>query len=77
MPTHREPEGERLLKCLINRAPAVDLNNFETFPTYSGVLAALRLDDIGRTPGQSLEIQGLWNLAHWIFERGFQESPAS
>lgn len=70
MPTQLEPEGERLLKYLINRAPAVDLNNFETFPTYSGVLAALKLDDIGRTPGQSLDIQGMGNLAYWAFDRG-------
>jgi hypothetical protein len=70
MPTTLEPEGERLLKYLTDRASTIDLNNFDTFPTYSGTLAALDLDDIGRTPGQSLDIQGMSNLAYWVFDRG-------
>lgn len=71
MPTTLAPEGIRLLEYLVSRASDVDVHNLNTFPNYSGAHQALGLEIIGRTWGDSLDLQGMSVLATWAFENGF------
>ena len=59
MPLTLDTEGANLLEYLVRIVPLVDPSNLNTFPTYSGVHAALGLQMAGRTWGDSLDRQGM------------------
>ncbi len=47
------------------------MSDLGTFPTYMSVHEALALGQIGKTWGDSLDRQGMSNLAVWAFENGY------
>lgn len=60
-------EGKRLLAYLASRLTAGDPFDPRTFPTYSDAHAALGLQQIGKDVGKSLQLQGLNDLAGFLF----------
>ncbi len=71
MPLTLDTEGANLLEYLVRIVPLVDPSNLNTFPTYSGVHAALGLQMAGRTWGDSLDRQGMGSLANWAKDAGY------
>jgi len=71
MPLTLDTEGANLLEYLVRIVPLVDPSNLDTFPTYSGVHAALGLQMAGRTWGDSLDRQGMGSLANWAKDAGY------
>ena len=72
MATTLDPQGVRLLEYMLKASPRVDPNNLTTFPTaYMEIHEALGLEMIGRTWGDSLDLQGMSSLAGWALENGF------
>lgn len=71
MPTTLDAEGARLLEYLLRVAPRISMTNLDSFPSYSTVHDALRLEHIGRTLGDSLDLQGMASLALWAFEHNY------
>lgn len=70
MPPLLSTDGKRLLEYLIQVAGKVDPNDLATFPTYSGIHAALGLPMNGRTWGDSLDRQGMSDVAGWAVASG-------
>ncbi len=70
MPPSLSKEGERLLEYLIQVAPRINPDDLATFPTYSGVHTALGLPMHGRTWGDSLDRQGMGDVAGWAASLG-------
>ena len=71
MPTNLDAAGLRILDYLVRIAPRVDPKALSRFPTYSAVPDALGLDMIGRTWGDSLDRQGMGQVAQWAHENGY------
>ena len=71
MPLNLDSDGLRMLKYLLSVAPNVDPSTLKGFPTYSGVHAVLKLPLAGKTYGDSLDNQGMGNLAHWARDNGY------
>jgi 5-methylcytosine-specific restriction endonuclease McrA len=68
MPTNLDAAGLRILHYLVRIAPSIDLQTHSGFPTYSNVHNALGLQMIGRTWGDSLDRQGMGQVAEWAKE---------
>ena len=66
-----DAEGRRMLDYLIRIAPEVDPESLSGFRTYSVVHAALGLPMVGRTWGDSLDRQGMGQVATWAHENGY------
>lgn len=66
------PDAERLLTFLVGciKAGNVVVGQPETYLPYSLVHDALNLEMHGNTVGQSLEYQGMRELAEWLHETG-------
>jgi len=71
MPLNLDAEGLRLLDYLVRIAPSVDPETLSGFPTYSAVHSALGLEMVGRTWGDSLDRQGMGQVAEWANENGY------
>jgi hypothetical protein len=71
MATTLDHQGARLLQYMLKASSRVDPDNLTTFPTYMGIHEALGLEMIGRTWGDSLDLQGMTSLAGWALENGF------
>src|ERR1700761_2460589 len=71
MPLSLDAEGRRILDYLIRIAPDVDPESLSGFPTYSAVHTALGLEMVGRTWGDSLDRQGMGQVADWAHENGY------
>ncbi|UFS69483.1 HNH endonuclease [Geomonas sp. RF6] len=67
------PEAKSLLNYLVSQLKAgyVKPGKPETYLSYSNVHNALGLSMRGQTVGQSLEHQGMRELAEWIYEKGY------
>ncbi len=68
--TQLSPEGKRLLAYVAGKLKIADPSDPRTFPTYSDAHAALGLQQIGKDVGQSLQLQGLNNLAGFVVANG-------
>ena len=77
MPYALEPGALRLLNYLLSVAPNVNPTMLKGFPTYSGIHAVLGLPLAGRNYGDSLDNQGMGDLAHWARDNGFPAIRAS
>jgi hypothetical protein len=71
MPLSLNAQGRRMLNYLARIAPDVDPASLSGFPTYSAVHAALGLQMVGRTWGDSLDRQGMGQVANWAHENGY------
>lgn len=71
MPLSLDAEGRRILDYLISIAPEVDPESLSGFPTYSAVHTALGLEKVGRTWGDSLDRQGMGQVADWAQKNGY------
>jgi hypothetical protein len=71
MPLSLDAEGSRMLEYLVRIAPTVDPENLSGFPTYSAVHSVLGLEMVGRTWGDSLDRQGMGQVANWAHENGY------
>ncbi len=71
MATSLNEEGRRLLAFLRARFTRISVSDLATFPTYMSVHEGLALGQIGKTWGESLDRQGMSNLAVWAFENDY------
>jgi hypothetical protein len=71
MPTALDNDGRRLLQLLIQMAPNIDVPNVGGFLTYLDAHKILGLQLIGRTYGDSLDNQGMGNVAGWAKSNGY------
>lgn len=71
MPISLDADGRRLLQFMLSIARDVDPSTLKGFPTYSEAHRALGLPMYGRTWGDSLDRQGMGNLAGWAKDSGF------
>ena len=71
MPTALDNDGRRLLQLLIRMAPNIDVPNVGGFLTYLDAHKILGLRPIGRTYGDSLDNQGMGNVAGWAKSHGY------
>lgn len=71
MPTPLDSDGIRLFNYLLSIVPAVNPEAGEGFVTYLAVHKALGLSKGGFTWGDSLDKQGMGNVAHWARDNGY------
>lgn len=71
MPTTLDSDGIRLFEYLLSIAPAVNPEAGEGFITYLAAHKALGLSKGGFTWGDSLDRQGMGNVAHWARDNGY------
>jgi len=71
MPISLDADGRRLLQYLLTVAPNVDPSTLKGLPTYSEAHRALGLPMHGRTWGDSLDRQGMGNVAGWAKDHGY------